>query len=122
MASLITEVVTARGAIPGVPAAKGHATVHRIAKAQMALVGVSGDILRVHGDLVEIGRETSGLDLHECPAIAAGAPAKLRSEEHTSELQSLMRISYAVFCLKKKTTNTQKQKTTHNQINQNQLH
>src|SRR3546814_4859362 len=28
---------------------------------------------------------------------------KLRSEEHTSELQSLMRISYAVFCLKKKT-------------------
>src|SRR3546814_8086922 len=33
-----------------------------------------------------------------------------RSEEHTSELQSLMRISYAVFCLKKKTTN---QTTTH---------
>src|SRR3546814_4077490 len=29
-----------------------------------------------------------------------------RSEEHTSELQSLMRISYAVFCLKKKTINT----------------
>src|SRR3546814_1823514 len=31
-----------------------------------------------------------------------------RSEEHTSELQSLMRISYAVFCLKKKTTHTTK--------------
>src|SRR3546814_2347412 len=30
-----------------------------------------------------------------------------RSEEHTSELQSLMRISYAVFCLKKKTQDTQ---------------
>src|SRR3546814_5973012 len=30
-------------------------------------------------------------------------PASSRSEEHTSELQSLMRISYAVFCLKKKT-------------------
>src|SRR3546814_7864426 len=30
--------------------------------------------------------------------------AQVRSEEHTSELQSLMRISYAVFCLKKKTT------------------
>src|SRR3546814_7714559 len=29
-------------------------------------------------------------------------PDRLRSEEHTSELQSLMRISYAVFCLKKK--------------------
>src|SRR3546814_6400728 len=33
-----------------------------------------------------------------------------RSEEHTSELQSLMRISYAVFCLKKKKTNNQKHK------------
>src|SRR3546814_1131269 len=31
-------------------------------------------------------------------------PAAPRSEEHTSELQSLMRISYAVFCLQKKTT------------------
>src|SRR3546814_2664506 len=31
-----------------------------------------------------------------------------RSEEHTSELQSLMRISYAVFCLKKKNTNRHK--------------
>src|SRR3546814_2815309 len=31
---------------------------------------------------------------------------KSRSEEHTSELQSLMRISYAVFCLKKKNTNS----------------
>src|SRR3546814_2099556 len=33
------------------------------------------------------------------------APAQVRSEEHTSELQSLMRISYAVFCLKKKKNN-----------------
>src|SRR3546814_1388315 len=32
-------------------------------------------------------------------------PAVTRSEEHTSELQSLMRISYAVFCLKKKKSN-----------------
>src|SRR3546814_7362061 len=37
-----------------------------------------------------------------------GAFAKLRSEEHTSELQSLMRISYAVFCLKKKKITEQK--------------
>src|SRR3546814_2370851 len=35
-------------------------------------------------------------------AEATGKLAKTRSEEHTSELQSLMRISYAVFCLKKK--------------------
>src|SRR3546814_7307228 len=33
-------------------------------------------------------------------------PGTARSEEHTSELQSLMRISYAVFCLKKKKNNT----------------
>src|SRR3546814_10457379 len=35
-----------------------------------------------------------------------GAKRTPRSEEHTSELQSLMRISYAVFCLKKKNNNT----------------
>src|SRR3546814_2156127 len=34
----------------------------------------------------------------------------MRSEEHTSELQSLLRISYAVFCLKKKTNNINKYK------------
>src|SRR3546814_1575802 len=39
--------------------------------------------------------------------IYAGDPADRRSEEHTSELQSLMRISYAVFCLKKKNKNNQ---------------
>src|SRR3546814_4020254 len=43
-------------------------------------------------------------------------PAEPRSEEHTSELQSLMRISYAVFCLKKKT----KRRETDN-INQAQI-
>src|SRR3546814_18071883 len=39
------------------------------------------------------------------PPTRAPRPT-VRSEEHTSELQSLMRISYAVFCLKKKTTHT----------------
>src|SRR3546814_6780826 len=37
-------------------------------------------------------------------ALAREGGQMLRSEEHTSELQSLMRISYAVFCLKKKNT------------------
>src|SRR3546814_3087686 len=42
---------------------------------------------------------------HRCVqrVVEAKANAVTRSEEHTSELQSLMRISYAVFCLKKKT-------------------
>src|SRR3546814_2465530 len=39
-------------------------------------------------------------------AAAKDAAAGARSEEHTSELQSLMRISYDVFCLKKKNNNT----------------
>src|SRR3546814_5049655 len=38
------------------------------------------------------------------PMIQRTVSPAARSEEHTSELQSLMRISYAVFCLKKKTT------------------
>src|SRR3546814_1630582 len=36
-----------------------------------------------------------------CVHLVQAIPRALRSEEHTSELQSLMRISYAVFCLKK---------------------
>src|SRR3546814_7449257 len=42
----------------------------------------------------------------------AGAFNSNRSEEHTSELQSLMRISYAVFCLKKKTIETEQKNIT----------
>src|SRR3546814_9836002 len=45
---------------------------------------------------------------HEYPPIWADASSRpnSRSEEHTSELQSLMRNSYAVFCLKKQTQHT----------------
>src|SRR3546814_3727265 len=45
------------------------------------------------------------LDRADLQPVLAGEHFQLRSEEHTSELQSLMRISYAVFCLKKKNTN-----------------
>src|SRR3546814_5763826 len=41
----------------------------------------------------------------------AGGAGKIRSEEHTSELQSLMRISYAVFCLKKNNKSRKQHKT-----------
>src|SRR3546814_1469601 len=43
-------------------------------------------------------------------------PSRARSEEHTSELQSLMRISYAVFCLKKKTKTTQRTSSQYNRL------
>src|SRR3546814_4761644 len=42
--------------------------------------------------------------LQQIAAIRGAVNGLMRSEEHTSELQSLMRISYAVFCLKKKIT------------------
>src|SRR3546814_8028310 len=42
-------------------------------------------------------------------ALSCKKPGDARSEEHTSELQSLMRISYAVFCLNKKKNNNRKQ-------------
>src|SRR3546814_8117087 len=45
-----------------------------------------------------------------------------RSEEHTSELQSLMRISYAVFCLKKKTGNDHKESHRHKHNQQRTQH
>src|SRR3546814_2683454 len=49
-------------------------------------------------------------------AAAVGVADRVRSEEHTSELQSLMRISYAVFCLKKKKTKSNKYNTTNRSI------
>src|SRR3546814_4648411 len=63
--------------------------------------------------LARFGIAGTGRCLDANPVGLAGALkrlGRLRSEEHTSELQSLMRISYAVFCLKKKT------KTTHNRL------
>src|SRR3546814_8372852 len=48
---------------------------------------------------------------------ADGWARERRSEEHTSELQSLMRISYAVFCLKKKSTHTHIEKYIKHQTN-----
>src|SRR3546814_7819588 len=47
---------------------------------------------------------------HPSFVLPAATDRRMRSEEHTSELQSLMRISYAVFCLQKK-TQVKRQKT-----------
>src|SRR3546814_6262112 len=54
---------------------------------------------RQRGRARRIEREAAGAEQTVAQAVQ-------RSEEHTSELQSLMRISYAVFCLKKKTNKT----------------
>src|SRR3546814_8530606 len=50
-----------------------------------------------------------GVEQHR---LTAGRASAIRSEEHTSELKSLMRISYAVFCLKKK-KNDKRDETKH---------
>src|SRR3546814_9267737 len=60
--------------------------------------------------LSEGGRSTPDITEVNPGRYVAHEIAHARSEEHTSELQSLMRISYAVFCLKKK-KNKQKEKT-----------
>src|SRR3546814_7559855 len=72
----------------------------------------------VRNDGTSQRREGYGEDLKDTPEVLIGKVEEIssgeviglrhydfgrRSEEHTSELQSLMRISYAVFCLKKKT-------------------
>src|SRR3546814_7005557 len=58
--------------------------------ASPAAAGISGQVFVVYGDMVA---------LMDSPKVEQKFT---RSEEHTSELQSLMRRSYAVFCLKKK--------------------
>src|SRR3546814_5750819 len=57
----------------------------------------------VHGDLGKHCTECAAPSDNLCDyPVGDGKTCDRRSEEHTSELQSLMRISYAVFCLKKK--------------------
>src|SRR3546814_1686660 len=94
----------------------------RIAGAQYRLVGN----LPVRRPVLAHERSPSADDPAMVDAGSASGPAPRaagaqrgqgRSEEHTSELQSLMRISYAVFCLKKKNTytrTTQRNKITSN--------
>src|SRR3546814_9404125 len=62
--------------------------------------------LRDHYGIVQIVTEVDGPAFDVIESLrnesVVTVTGKVRSEEHTSELQSLMRISYAVFCLKKK--------------------
>src|SRR3546814_10322493 len=59
-----------------------------------------------HGQLARARRLKQEQDCDSFSRTCRTETARCRSEEHTSELQSLMRISYAVFCLKKKKCNT----------------
>src|SRR3546814_6231300 len=71
------------------------------------LVEKSGAWYSYNGERIGQGKENVRNWLKQNPTVAQDLETKLRekrSEAHTSELQSLMRISYAVFCLKKKKT------------------
>src|SRR3546814_5570939 len=112
-----TETVPVGGAAY---AEQGHplpeATLKVAKEADAILFGAVGDFkydtlersLRPEQAILGL-RKHLGLFANFRPAILypelAGASSLKRSEEHTSELQSLMRISYAVFCLKKKIAN-----------------
>src|SRR3546814_1386346 len=77
--------------LDGLPEAAGILDVHGLeALSPLDAVGIEQEV-----DLVDLAAEAD----HQ----HAGEVRMTRSEEHTSELQSLMRISYAVFCLKKNT-------------------
>src|SRR3546814_3685729 len=64
----------------------------------------------------DTGRSLSAETSAAATARSAAGSVTRRSEEHTSELQSLMRISYAVFCLKKKQTEREENDKTENAL------
>src|SRR3546814_6046824 len=78
-------------------------TVERVSKVTPATDQIEGD---QHGTEAKEGQQSGlvskGFKRNKSALADLTYPPLNRSEEHTSELQSLMRISYAVFCLKKK--------------------
>src|SRR3546814_2803480 len=92
-------VVVGFGGYPSLPsllaarATKRPSVIHE----QNAVLGRTNRLMASCVDGIAVAYR----NIHRFPEKLA---MKRRSEEHTSELQSLMRISYAVFCLKKKTT------------------
>src|SRR3546814_2730348 len=101
--------------------------------AAVAVAGVADQVVRQVLEMATDLAETPGLRPRAQQRVARGREARrrlvefhrrqpfevrdrrLRSEEHTSELQSLMRISYAVFCLKKKKLRTKQAQQSNNQ-------
>src|SRR3546814_4147873 len=104
------------------PTAFGHEPLDMIGKNGAGLLDERGIFAfeQAGCDFTRIGKEAVVLGLPAIRiAVRASRKTGARSEEHTSELQSLMRISYAVFCLKKKTNvsaQTNYPKQTHNNI------
>src|SRR3546814_10542581 len=122
MEDLAGEVDRGLGAVVGLVEAELGADLEGLLEMPRQALELALDIVaqgRCHLDLMAVD-----IDTHSPPPGFSGGSCRCpqhrpngacRSEEHTSELQSLMRISYAVFCLKKKKKqNTQPQSTHHN--------
>src|SRR3546814_6495063 len=101
--------------VEGRPGVAGRAAVCRgsggagrglaVKRGDIVAVSLQGDYGKPRPALIVQSNLLAELEsLVICPITSAVRDAAFRSEEHTSELQSLMRISYAVFCLKKKKT------------------
>src|SRR3546814_3407135 len=90
----------ARGVQFGVLEVEGHADVGTSLGGPVAHCG---ELAEARGEVLVASDNGGEGSVGVLPLVRDGAGAGgERSEEHTSELQSLMRISYAVFCLKKK--------------------
>lgn len=77
VSSLMSSLLQAR-LDTGVPAVTGQVAIRQLAKAQMSLVDASSDVLRMHGELVKVGREYAGWDTHDnCPPAAAVLQSKV---------------------------------------------
>src|SRR3546814_3983788 len=82
------------------PVVAMHDVVHRLLQRDRAGAEAHRELLVIDADLLD--RSARGLERRVDGVLLVVLVPERRSEEHTSELQSLMRISYAVFCLKKK--------------------
>src|SRR3546814_6268703 len=90
---IVPEIVKSYGALGSIINHSEHKIEH---------VQIKNLVKRLHD--LEMVSIVCAADLDEVDSVSRFSPDFLRSEEHTSELQSLMRISYAVFCLTKKKT------------------
>src|SRR3546814_6773396 len=93
-----------------------HARQHSAALGEQVPVPVAGALVLAVDEAQRLEsreqrHQLGGVAVEVRMALVALGAGDDRSEEHTSELQSLMRSSYAVFCLKKKSTRTSEEKS-----------
>src|SRR3546814_5012617 len=109
--SFVEEIVSSRQAGEFLMAPRDIITLMDVSPKQ--LVSVAASLIPfLENDDANRALVGSNMQRQAVPLVRAEAPfvGTGRSEEHTSELQSLMRISYAVFCLKKKKQKQERQR------------